>query len=274
MEAVPLTPSDLAGGVAAPKTGKFSRLHFAGVAVEFKSSGSVYTAVDDATFDVERGKITCIIGPSGCGKSTLLNIIGGFISPARGRVDVQGAASRLGDLRKAFVFQDYALFPWRTALGNVRFGLEVLKLPAAEQKLRAMEALRSVGLERFAEFYPHKLSGGMKQRVSVARALAFDPDILLMDEPFAALDEEMREDLQDLVMRIWLETGKTILYITHSIPEAVFLADTVIAMTPGPGRVRAKVDIGLPKPRDRLGNAFRDYERELVELVRKRTAVV
>jgi NitT/TauT family transport system ATP-binding protein len=248
---------------------KFSGLKFEGVGVDFLTASSVYQAVKEVTFEIEEGKVTCIIGPSGCGKSTMLNLVSGFIKPARGRIEVGSGLLSLAQLRKAFVFQDYALFPWRTAMGNVNFGLEVLGLSTAEQKKRATAALASVSLEKFANFYPHKLSGGMKQRVSVARALAFDPDILLMDEPFAALDEEMREDLQDLVLKIWQQTHKTILYITHSIPEAVFLADRVVVLSPGPGEVRAIIEIDLPKPRDRFGDAFRDYELKLVDLIRK-----
>jgi NitT/TauT family transport system ATP-binding protein len=248
---------------------KFSELRFANIGVEFKSASGVYKAIRDATFSIKEGHVSCIIGPSGCGKSTMLNLVGGFIGATRGQIDVKDSSLSLRELRKAFVFQDYALFPWRTAIGNVKFGLEVLRLPVADRRQRAEKALRSVGLEKFAEFYPHKLSGGMKQRVSVARALAFDPDLLLMDEPFAALDEEMREELQDLVLDIWQQTKKTIIYITHSIPEAVFLADRVIVLSAGPSEVRAIVDIDLPKPRDRLGTDFLEYERKLAALVRK-----
>lgn len=253
---------------------KFTGLRFTNIGVDFETPSATYQAIKDVSFEIEEGKVTCIIGPSGCGKSTMLNLVGGFIKPTRGDVTVIGGDISLIALRKAFVFQDYALFPWRTALGNVKFGLEVLRLSKADRQTRAAEALRSVNLDRFADFYPHKLSGGMKQRVSVARALAFDPDVLLMDEPFAALDEEMREDLQGLVLRIWQQTKKTILYITHSISEAVFLADRVIVLSPAPGEVSAIIDIDLPKPRDRLGDAFRDYERKLVALVRKPVALM
>ncbi len=172
----------------------FSQISFDRVRVEFGQGAGKYLAVKDATFELDQGRVTCIIGPSGCGKSTMLNLIGGFIQPAGGKIEVVGSNLPLKSLRKAFIFQDYALFPWRNAIGNVKFGLEVLKLPPKLQMERARDALRDVGLEKFADFFPHKLSGGMKQRVSVARALAFDPDILLMDEPFAALDEEMREE--------------------------------------------------------------------------------
>jgi NitT/TauT family transport system ATP-binding protein len=253
---------------------KFTGLRFANIGVDFETSSATYRAIKDVSFEIEEGKVTCIIGPSGCGKSTMLNLVGGFIKPTRGDVAVIGGNLSLAALRKAFVFQDYALFPWRTALGNVKFGLEVLRLSRSDRQTRATEALRSVNLDRFADFYPHKLSGGMKQRVSVARALAFDPDVLLMDEPFAALDEEMREDLQGLVLRIWQQTKKTILYITHSISEAVFLADRVIVLSSAPGEVSAIIDIDLVKPRDRLGDVFRDYEKQLVALVRKPAVLV
>ena len=251
---------------------KFSKINFECINIAFETKSSSYVAIKDLSFQIEEGSVTCIIGPSGCGKSTLLNLLGGFIKPKSGSITINNSNLSLTELRKAFVFQDYALFPWRTALENVEFGLEVLKISRDKRRALAMEALKSVGLTQFANFYPHKLSGGMKQRVSVARALAFDPDLLLMDEPFAALDEEMREELQDLVLQIWSKTGKTIVYITHSIPEAIFLADRVITLTSGPGQIKKVVDISLPKPRDRLSDKFRDYEKELVSLVRKKEA--
>jgi len=249
---------------------KFSKIDFEDINIVFEAKSTSYTAIKDLSFQIEEGGVTCIIGPSGCGKSTLLNLLGGFIKAKSGSITIKDSNLSLMELRKAFVFQDYALFPWRTAVENVEFGLEVLKISRGKRRALAMEALESVGLTQFANFYPHKLSGGMKQRVSVARALAFDPDLLLMDEPFAALDEEMREELQDLVLQIWSKTGKTIVYITHSIPEAVFLADRVIALTSGPGQIKKVVDISLAKPRDRLSDKFRDYEKELVSLVSKK----
>ena len=251
----------------------FRRIVFDRIGVEFAmADGQAHHAIRCASFVVEHGKITCLIGPSGCGKSTLLNIVAGFIDPTRGAVEIEGAQRDPTKLRKSYVFQEYALFPWRTARRNVEFGLQVLGCSRRQRHRRSLDALRQVGLESFADFYPHRLSGGMKQRVAVARALAFEPDILLMDEPFAALDEETRENLQRLVVGIWHETRKTIIYVTHSIAEAVFLADRVVAFTPGPGEVREIVDIALPKPRNRYSEDFLAYEKKLAVLVRKADA--
>jgi len=247
----------------------FRRIVFDRIGVRYHlADGGAHVAMKDVSFAVEHGQITCLIGPSGSGKSTLLNILAGFVEPTSGSVRIEGALGDVKKLRKSYVFQEYALFPWRTARRNVEFALQVLRLSRKERRIRSLDALRQVGLETFADFYPHRLSGGMKQRVAVARALAFEPDILLMDEPFAALDEETREGLQALVVRLWRETGKTIIYVTHSIAEAVFLADRVVALTPGPGEVREIVDIPMGKPRDRYGEEFLAQERRLASLVR------
>ena len=254
---------------AARGAAAFRRIVFEEIGVRFAmADGTAHDAIARASFAVEHGQITCVIGPSGCGKSTLLNIVAGFLDPTRGTVRIEGAMGDVKHLRKAYVFQEYALFPWRTARGNVEFALQVLRVAKGERRRRALAALRQVGLEKFAEFYPHRLSGGMKQRVAVARSLAFEPDILLMDEPFAALDEETREGLQGLVVGLWQETRKTIIYVTHSIAEAVFLADRVVALTPGPGEVREIVDIPLTKPRSRYSEEFLLYEKKLASLVR------
>jgi NitT/TauT family transport system ATP-binding protein len=247
----------------------FQRIVFDDIGVRFPmADGTTHEAIARASFAVEHGQITCLIGPSGCGKSTLLNVVAGFCAPTRGALRIEGALRDVSKLRKAYVFQEYALFPWRTARRNVEFGLQVLKVSRKDRRRRALEALRQVGLEKFGDFYPHRLSGGMKQRVAVARSLAFEPDILLMDEPFAALDEETREGLQRLVVGLWQETRRTIIYVTHSIAEAVYLADRVVALTPGPGEVREIVDIAMPKPRNRYSQEFLHYERKLASLVR------
>ena len=260
-------------GVTREPDAPFRRILFDRIGVQFAMpDGRIHDAIASASFAVEYGEITCLIGPSGCGKTTLLNLAGGFLQPTRGMVRIEGARRDPKALRKACVFQEPALFPWRTARRNVEFGLQVLGYRRTERIQRSLDALRQVGLEKFADFYPHRLSGGMKQRVAVARALAFDPDILLMDEPFSALDEETRENLQRLVVRIWQETRKTIIYVTHGITEAVFLADRVVALTPGPGEVREIVDIPSPKPRDRFGEDFLRYAQKLVHLVRRTTA--
>jgi NitT/TauT family transport system ATP-binding protein len=224
----------------------------------------------DISFNIEGGEILCLVGPSGCGKSSLLNALGGFIAPTQGRIEVEGCEVGWAGLRRGVVFQEYALFPWQTARRNVEFGLEVRRLPVAQRRNIARRALEQVGLTDFAEFYPHRLSGGMRQRVAVARALAFDPDLMLMDEPFAALDEEMREELQGLVIMLWHETQKTFVYVTHSVDEAVYLADRVIVLTRNPTLIRGVITVDLPRPRDRLSDEFRAYVKALVRLIRQR----
>ncbi|MBI3636066.1 MAG: ABC transporter ATP-binding protein [Candidatus Rokubacteria bacterium] len=247
----------------------FDRIRIEHLGLTYDTAGGRFDAVGDVSFAIERREICCLVGPSGCGKSSLLNALGGLLAPTGGRIVVESSEPRdLAALRKGMVFQEYALFPWRTALGNVEFGLEVLGQAPAERRRNARQALEQVGLSAFADFHPHRLSGGMRQRVAVARALAFDPDVLLMDEPFAALDEQMREDLQALVVQLWEQTGRTIVYVTHSINEAVFLADRVIVLSPRPGTVRAQLAIDLKRPRNRLSNEFLDHQRELTELVR------
>lgn len=247
----------------------FDRLGLEHIGITYPTAQGPFTAVADASFTIQQGEICVLVGPSGSGKSSLLNLLAGFLAPAQGRVVVEGETSDLSTLRKGIVFQEYALFPWRTAARNVEFGLEVLGLPLSESVTRVSRALSQVGLQQFADFYPHRLSGGMKQRIAVARALAFDPDLLLMDEPFAALDEQMREEHQALVVQVWEETRKTIVYVTHSISEAVFLGDRVIVLTTPPSRVRAELPIALKRPRDRLGNEFLGYQRELTALLRR-----
>ncbi len=205
-------------------------------------------ALDDVTLDVARGEFVALLGPSGCGKSTLLHVIGGLVR-AEGDVLVNGAPVRGPGLDRGIVFQDYALFPWRTVLENVAFGLEIKEVPAAERARIAREQLRLVGLAGFEDRYPAQLSGGMKQRVAIARALAFDPEVLLMDEPFAALDAQTREILQGELLRIWERTGKTIVFVTHSIEEAVFLAQRVAVITARPGRIKEMLEVALPSLR-------------------------
>ncbi len=227
-------------------------------------SGKVH-AVDDASFSAASSEFVCLVGPSGCGKTTLLNMIAGFFAPTAGEIRVGGRAVNGQGLDRGIVFQDFAqLFPWRTALGNVTFGLEMKGVPRAERERIALEQLRLVKLEKFAGAYPHHLSGGMQQRVAIARALAYNPGVLLMDEPFAALDALTRDEMQRLLAEVWRETRKTVVYVTHNVAEAVFLADRVIVMTPHPGRIRAQVRIGLKRPRDPLSVEFLEYQRELL----------
>lgn len=205
-------------------------------------------ALDNIDLQVARGEFLSILGPSGCGKSTLLHVIAG-LTDAVGDIRVHGRKVDGPDLDRGVVFQDYALFPWRTVLDNVAFGLEIKQLPAAEREEIARRHIAAVGLQGFEHRYPAQLSGGMKQRVAIARALAFDPEVLLMDEPFAALDAQTREILQEELLRIWERTGKTVIFVTHSLDEAVFLSQRVVVITARPGRIKAVVDIDLPSPR-------------------------
>jgi NitT/TauT family transport system ATP-binding protein len=227
-------------------------------------AGSV-TGVDGVSFDMEQSQFLCLLGPSGCGKTTLLNIIAGFLAPTGGEIRIGGEAVRGQGTDRGIVFQDFAqLFPWRTALGNVAFGLEMKGIGKAEREEIALTQLRLVRLEKFAQSYPHHLSGGMQQRVAIARALAYNPSVLLMDEPFAALDALTRDAMQRLLADVWRETRKTVIYVTHNVAEAVYLADRVIVMTPHPGRIKTEVPIPLTRPRDPLSVEFLECQKTLL----------
>ena len=202
-----------------------------------------FTALEDITLDVRPGEFLAVVGPSGCGKSTLLDLLGGLTAPTSGRILLDGRPIEGPARDRGIVFQQYALFPWRTAAQNVEFGLDIAGLKAKQRREIARHYLDLVGLTAFADRYPHELSGGMKQRVAIARSLAYDPEVLLMDEPFAALDAQTRETLQGELLRIWRTTGKTILFITHGIDEAVVLGQRVAVMTSRPGRIKHVVDI-------------------------------
>src|SRR5262245_917845 len=188
-------------------------------------------------FAVERGRFVSIIGPSGCGKSTLLRIIDGLIRPDSGRVLVDGAEVTEPGYDRAVVFQYFGLYPWRNVLDNVAFGLELQHVPKAERRRRSLANIKLVGLQGFEHHYPHELSGGMRQRVGLARALTLDPDIILMDEPFSAVDEQTRELLQHELLELWAKTRKTIIFVTHSIDEAVYMSDRIIVLSARPGRI-------------------------------------
>jgi NitT/TauT family transport system ATP-binding protein len=222
-------------------------------------------AVDTVSFNIAASEFLCIVGPSGCGKSTLLNIIAGFIPPTDGEIRIGGKQITGHGMDRGVVFQDFAqLFPWRTALGNVAFGLEMKGLAKDEREEIALRQLALVKLEKFARSYPHHLSGGMQQRVAIARALAYNPAVLLMDEPFAALDALTRDDMQRLLADVWRETAKTVIYVTHNVAEAVYLADRVVVMSPHPGRLKSEISIALPRPRDPLSVEFLDYQKRLL----------
>jgi NitT/TauT family transport system ATP-binding protein len=235
------------------------------ISLEYDSADHPVTALRDVSFSVEPSEFLCVVGQSGCGKTTMLNIAAGFLKPTTGAILIGGKAVTGKGLDRGVVFQDFAqLFPWRTAQRNVEFGLEMKGIAKEEREEIALRFLRLVNLERFARSYPHELSGGMQQRVAIARALAYNPAVLLMDEPFAALDALTREEMQRFLVDVWRETKKTVIYVTHNVAEAVYLADRVIVFSPHPGTVRAQVKIALSRPRDTLSFEFLEYQKEIV----------
>lgn len=219
------------------------------VSKQFSHNGSSIDVLEKVSFTIEEGEFVCLVGPSGCGKSTLIHLIAGLDRPSTGQVLVDGKQVTGASTQRIVVFQEAALFPWLTVRGNVEFGLKMAGLPPRVREEKAIEALRMVHLNRFAGFYPHQLSGGMKQRVAIARALVLDPKILLMDEPFAALDAQTRRLLHEELLEIWQETHKTIFFVTHNVREATVLADKVLTISARPGRIKNGYKIHLPRPR-------------------------
>ena len=246
-----------------------SRVVVDGVSKSFEGENGPVRALDTVDFEVRDGELVCIVGPSGCGKTTLFRIIGGLDSPTTGQVTLSGSPVTGPTPNLGIVFQEYHLFPWRTVRGNVAFGLEQLALDGDARERRIAEMLRLVGLEGTADSYPSQLSGGMKQRVAIARSLAVDPEFLLMDEPFGSVDAQTRSMLHEELLDVWHETKKTILFVTHDVEEAVTLADRIVVMTPGPGRVREIVDVDLPRPRSRTDGAFVEYRERVRSLIRE-----
>jgi NitT/TauT family transport system ATP-binding protein len=208
-----------------------------------------FTAIKDFNLEVKEGEFITIVGPSGCGKSTLLDLLAGLASPDSGKIVIDGEVVTGPALDRGFVMQGYALLPWRTVGKNVQLGLELQKIKKDDRRRIAREYLELVGLSEFENHLPHELSGGMKQRVAIVRALAYNPKILLMDEPFAAVDAQTRELLQEELLHIWEKTHKTIVFITHSIDEAIFLAQRVAVMTPNPGTIKEIIEVNIPYPR-------------------------
>lgn len=225
------------------------------IEISLKNIGMEYqngvTALTNVSIDIKKGEFVSLLGPSGCGKTTLLRIIADLLKPTSGEVTVGGETPTEARLKRKYgiVFQSPVLYDWRTVKKNVMLPMEILKVPKADREERAMQMLELVGLTDFADRYPKQLSGGMQQRVGIARALAIQPEILLMDEPFSALDEFTREKLHEDLLRIWRKTDKTIVFVTHNIAESVFLSDRVCVLSPHPGRLSALIDIDLPRPR-------------------------
>lgn len=224
--------------------------------------------LEGINLEIEPGQFVSIVGPSGCGKSTLLNIIGGLIKPTSGSVYIGENRVTGPGKDRGVIFQGYALLPWRSVLSNVELGLEINQVPKKIRTEMAREFLNLVGLSAFEKYYPSQLSGGMKQRVAIARALVYDPKILLMDEPFSALDAQTREILQTELLGIWSKTKKTIIFITHSVDEAVFLSDKVLVMGSHPGRIISEIPINLPYPRNRSLDKFQQIREQIWEEIR------
>ncbi|WP_049937836.1 ABC transporter ATP-binding protein [Haloplanus natans] len=243
------------------------RVRVDGVGKRYTGANGPVQALDGISFDVADGEFVCIVGPSGCGKTTLFRIIAGLEPATTGRIVLDGDRVDGPSTDLGLVFQEYHLFPWRTVAGNVGFGLEQGGVAAADRERRVRDLLDLVGLDGFADTYPRDLSGGMKQRVALARALAVDPGLLLMDEPFGAVDAQTKKMLQDELLDIWRETGKTILFVTHDVEEAVKLADRVVVMAKDPGRLREVVDVDIERPRERSDDAFGSTYRRLLDLI-------
>jgi NitT/TauT family transport system ATP-binding protein len=218
-----------------------------------RESGKAVQVLCDLSFRVGEGEFVCLLGPSGCGKSTLLNLAAGFIAPSAGRLLFKGAAIVAAGPDRGVIFQEPTLFPWLTAVQNVEFGLQNIGVSKTERRLKALQSLQRVGLDGFADIRPHALSGGMRQRVALARVLVLEPALLLMDEPFSAVDENTRERLQDELLRIWQADRKTILFVTHNVDEAAYLADRVLVLGPPPKSLVNEVGVPLPRPRRRSG---------------------
>jgi len=240
----------------------------AGVSKVFQTADErELVALQDIDLAIPRGQFTCLLGPSGCGKSTLLNAVAGFSLPSRGSILADGVAVREPGPDRGMVFQEYALFPWMTVEQNVGFGLEIKGMAKAEIAKRVADLLGMLSLSDFRQRFPKDLSGGMRQRVAIARVLALDSPIMLMDEPFGALDALTRRNLQDELLRIWAELKKTILFVTHSIEEAIYLADRIVVMTYRPGTVKRDILVDLPRGRDPAAPEFNALKRELGQLV-------
>lgn len=237
------------------------------VSKTYDARNGIARALLETSLNVERGQFVCIIGPSGCGKTTLLNMVAGFVLPSTGSVLSGGRPVTEPGPDRGVVFQEVGLFAWLTAQKNVEFGLKMAGVRRRERADRARQALALTGMERFGDRYPSELSGGMKQRVGIARVLANDPDVLLMDEPFGALDAQTRSLMQQELLKVWQATGKTVLFVTHAVEEAVLLADRVVVMTANPGRIKLDMRITLPRPRDENSAEFNKIERELKQAV-------
>jgi NitT/TauT family transport system ATP-binding protein len=225
------------------------------------------TALQNINLSIKKREFTVIVGPSGCGKSTLLYLVAGFLNPTSGKIHIDNKQVKKPGPDRGFVFQDFALFPWKTVLGNIMFGLKYTKKSHNEMKKIALEYISMIGLEGFENAFPHTLSGGMKQRVGIARALAYQPKVVLMDEPFGALDAQTRKHMQGELMNIWEKNHLNVLFVTHSVIEAVYLADKIYVITARPGEIKGIVDVKIPRPRDYSDDAFLNVRKQVLDML-------
>jgi NitT/TauT family transport system ATP-binding protein len=251
------------------------KIEIAAVSHTYERHGELVPAFEDVSLTIAPGEFVSIVGPSGCGKTTLLFSIAGFIRPSAGSVMVEGERVSGPGSDRGIVFQSFALFNWLTVRENVEFGPRMKGVPPSERRKTSEQLLGMVGLTHFADRYPYELSGGMKQRAAITRALANNPDVLLMDEPFAALDAQSREMMQEELVRIWEATRKTVLFVTHSIDEAIYLSTRVVVFTARPGRIKYILDVKLPEPRHdphiRTSSEFANAKEAILDLVREET---
>ncbi len=231
------------------------------------ASGEKVEALKDINLEITDKEFICLLGPSGCGKTTLLRIIGGLDQATSGAALLDGHPVTGPDPKTAMIFQEYSLYPWRTVLDNVTFGLEIRGADKEKRSEKARSYLEMVGLKGFERSFPYELSGGMRQRVAVARALAVDPEVLLMDEPFGALDAQTRNKMQKELLEIWEKTQKTVIFVTHSVAEAVYMSDRIVVLTRRPGTIREVMDIPIPRPRDRTSTDFARIRRHVLDLM-------
>ncbi|WP_332449706.1 ABC transporter ATP-binding protein [Methanoculleus sp.] len=232
-----------------------------------KEDGTATEALRGVNLEIGDTEFVCLVGPSGCGKTTLLRIIAGLETPTTGSVTVDGHAVTGPDPKRGMVFQEYSLFPWLKVVDNVAFGQEMKGIGKEERRKTADHYLEMVGLSQFRDAYPYELSGGMRQRVAIARALANNPDVLLMDEPFGALDAQTRNHMQKELLSLWEQTQKTIVFVTHSVDEAVYLSDQIVVLTPRPGSVREVITIPWDRPRDRTSAEFAEVRRRVLRMI-------
>ena len=232
-----------------------------------KEDGTFTQALEGVNLEIGDTEFICLVGPSGCGKTTLLRIIAGLETATTGIVTVDDRAVTGPDPKRGMVFQEYSLFPWRRVIDNVAFGLEMKGIGKEERRRTADRYIEMVGLSQFRDAYPYELSGGMRQRVAIARALANDPDVLLMDEPFGALDAQTRNRMQKELLSLWDQTKKTIVFVTHSVDEAVYLASRIVVLSPRPGSIREIIEIPWPHPRDRTSAEFAEVRRRVLRMI-------